>query len=692
MCDFHPPAAAALAAALYTGAKSRSGRTSTVDRWWQPCPRPTRDARTDRCPCPPPITCHATPHHISPHATLRYLPCAPNARVLDIHNTLPTRLQNVLAARMTHCIPAVPHALPRPQPSAVCLTSCARDARRRCRLPGTFARYTHRADAGTGARSSPVQTMRSCSARTRSFLTRGLDDAEIIERAQELVYKELQELLEKDIADRIVSMHLRQLIQQHRSTKGGAAAQEEVRPAAVVKRDWKSLSFKKARREVEVEVLQEVREEPDEEQVVLERQKKRRKKELAKKVKKIAEEDIESEDTDMLVGRKRPASEDRDAEEPLRKKSGRLLRQTPRTTNVEATAPVDEPPPQHVESSRSNRATARRRAQGLEEINQVQRAIALSKGEMSANELSFKFNQLQTRKKHLRFARSPIHDWGLYAMERIGLRRAHGARARWQVPAARVAVAPQKSRALTARVFACRGPDDALHCSALRPSAQKLLPSQDIGLYLLATYGPRPMARCEQISYLTMPSNTAIELNVGHVNMSIQTSLSPGDTLAIQTNSASRSSLSVQLSLLPPAALSPSAQERASHKRISKIKRPRKVTKRAKTSTGGNPDAITSDFSETEVSESDELFYATRSVEDPSQPVRIIRRVVHDLPIMISPRSKKQAIPPNVPRPHPDAKPVFIRPANADRALAVAAPSVSYVEEAKRVVGKFKTE
>ena len=70
-------------------------------------------------------------------------------------------------------------------------------------------------------------------------------------------------------------------------------------------------------------------------------------------------------------------------------------------------------------SSRSNRANARRQAQGLEEINQVQRAMALSKGEPAAAELSMKFNQLQTRKKHLRFARSPIHDWGLYAMERI---------------------------------------------------------------------------------------------------------------------------------------------------------------------------------------------------------------------------------------------------------------------------------
>jgi hypothetical protein len=79
---------------------------------------------------------------------------------------------------------------------------------------------------------------------------------------------------------------------------------------------------------------------------------------------------------------------------------------------------VQQPKPA-MTSSRSNRANARRQAQGLEEINQVQRAMALSKGETAAAELSIKFNQLQTRKKHLRFARSPIHDWGLYAMERI---------------------------------------------------------------------------------------------------------------------------------------------------------------------------------------------------------------------------------------------------------------------------------
>lgn len=98
-------------------------------------------------------------------------------------------------------------------------------------------------------------------------------------------------------------------------------------------------------------------------------------------------------------------------------KSAYVAQYASRGTVNEATPEVD-PPQQNITSSRSNRANARRRAQGLEEINQVQRAMALSKGESAATEL-VKFNQLQTRKKHLRFARSPIHDWGLYAMEKI---------------------------------------------------------------------------------------------------------------------------------------------------------------------------------------------------------------------------------------------------------------------------------
>lgn len=98
--------------------------------------------------------------------------------------------------------------------------------------------------------------------------------------------------------------------------------------------------------------------------------------------------------------------------------------QTTRATNASSTPVVEDFPSRQrqgqISSSRSNRATARRRAQGLEEMKELQHAILLSKGEMaSAHDLMFKFNQLQTRKKHLRFAKSPIHDWGLYAMERV---------------------------------------------------------------------------------------------------------------------------------------------------------------------------------------------------------------------------------------------------------------------------------
>ncbi|KAJ6591066.1 hypothetical protein DFH09DRAFT_1026056 [Mycena vulgaris] len=402
------------------------------------------------------------------------------------------------------------------------------------------------------------------------------DDAELVARAQELVYKELREFLEKDITDRVVGTQVRRIAAEQRGKSGGAgggAGREDGRPVPA-KRDLKSLSFRKQKKEVEV--VEEHEEEREEEQVVVERPKKKRKKEVVRKARKVVEQlDVESEDEEeqadeVWAGRKRLASEDQEREEeeeeepsrkklklehdavvkvkkPAKKKKASEkkrkvsvdevvlpdeyeapavanLRLSPgfesslspsrspsplsdsqvpprlptpppnvldegiceddediyyaklvlsgldieptldplppppsaelapsfrkhvtgsaRTegfykithaekmayvtqyqaraaTSVEAVAPVEEAPLQHVESSRSNRANARRRAQGLEEINQVQRAVALSKGETTANELSFKFNQLQTRKKHLRFARSPIHDWGLYAMERI---------------------------------------------------------------------------------------------------------------------------------------------------------------------------------------------------------------------------------------------------------------------------------
>ncbi|KAG8923389.1 histone methyltransferase set1 [Tulasnella sp. 418] len=62
-------------------------------------------------------------------------------------------------------------------------------------------------------------------------------------------------------------------------------------------------------------------------------------------------------------------------------------------------------------SSRSNRVNTRRLVQGME---QAKNAMG---GDAQTTQLQF--NQLRARKKQLIFARSPIHDWGLYAMEAI---------------------------------------------------------------------------------------------------------------------------------------------------------------------------------------------------------------------------------------------------------------------------------
>lgn len=59
--------------------------------------------------------------------------------------------------------------------------------------------------------------------------------------------------------------------------------------------------------------------------------------------------------------------------------------------------------------SRSARVNARSLASGLDKHKKA-----------TANDTDIlQFNQLRTRKKQMRFARSPIHDWGLYAMEQI---------------------------------------------------------------------------------------------------------------------------------------------------------------------------------------------------------------------------------------------------------------------------------
>lgn len=60
-------------------------------------------------------------------------------------------------------------------------------------------------------------------------------------------------------------------------------------------------------------------------------------------------------------------------------------------------------------SARDNRADSRRLVLGIEQ----------HKKDSASDTDILKFNQLRSRKKQLKFAKSPIHDWGLYAMEII---------------------------------------------------------------------------------------------------------------------------------------------------------------------------------------------------------------------------------------------------------------------------------
>ncbi|ORY82500.1 hypothetical protein BCR37DRAFT_409964 [Protomyces lactucae-debilis] len=60
-------------------------------------------------------------------------------------------------------------------------------------------------------------------------------------------------------------------------------------------------------------------------------------------------------------------------------------------------------------SSRMNRANNRRQAAGIE----LQRQTLDTQTDL------LRFNALKSRKKHLKFSRSAIHDWGLYALEAI---------------------------------------------------------------------------------------------------------------------------------------------------------------------------------------------------------------------------------------------------------------------------------
>lgn len=105
---------------------------------------------------------------------------------------------------------------------------------------------------------------------------------------------------------------------------------------------------------------------------------------------------------------------------PHTQKAGYVAQYTTRADAKPSNSLDSVPRQPALTSSRSNRASARVQARGVDDLNKAL-ALSLADAGMVGNKDSvlIKFNQLQTRKKQLRFARSPIHDWGLYAMERI---------------------------------------------------------------------------------------------------------------------------------------------------------------------------------------------------------------------------------------------------------------------------------
>lgn len=68
------------------------------------------------------------------------------------------------------------------------------------------------------------------------------------------------------------------------------------------------------------------------------------------------------------------------------------------------------------ETKLSSRANRHNQRQLVNIMDLVTKAVGSSGGDMSD---ALRLNLLQARKKHLKFARSTIHAWGLFAMERI---------------------------------------------------------------------------------------------------------------------------------------------------------------------------------------------------------------------------------------------------------------------------------
>lgn len=68
----------------------------------------------------------------------------------------------------------------------------------------------------------------------------------------------------------------------------------------------------------------------------------------------------------------------------------------------------------HRNTAKANNTAAARISSRMNRVNNRRMLVG-----MATDSDIMKFNQLKVRKKQLRFAKSPIHDWGLFAMEKV---------------------------------------------------------------------------------------------------------------------------------------------------------------------------------------------------------------------------------------------------------------------------------
>ncbi len=99
-------------------------------------------------------------------------------------------------------------------------------------------------------------------------------------------------------------------------------------------------------------------------------------------------------------------------------KSPSKARNTPSCSTASTVADVSDVYTGSINSSTANKITSR-----LNRVNQRRLLVGIEEfqpgGVSGINSDALKFNQLKVQKRQLKFARSKVHDWGLFALEPI---------------------------------------------------------------------------------------------------------------------------------------------------------------------------------------------------------------------------------------------------------------------------------